>query len=953
MLLLLLLLLLILILLMLLILQLLQVALKNDPWVEYNAACFVTKFLSFFLTLDKYHVLRWDHFPENMLTNTLVARGMDTTHRKELWLRQLPVEAVSMVAHPRLPAAIIGTMDGRLLLLAIEVPLHSLDLEDEEDLAKAKVNLKFIGSIFLHSNPIDQIQVDPKTLNCVAVSNEEGTVAVVDFRELGNLRYVTEATVEGRVLDSHLQGKQLLVLTTSGGEQETYGDLITLLKLDPKKRSLAVLSVFNLATPSSGLALSETGKSFFSLQYTTKHLAKFSLSEEEVTAPVAPLASVSSGHGLGLHMIQVTPAGDLALLGRDGRLTIHRPDLSGLPEAFELQHYQAGGVIDAGLSASGHILSVGGEGSLVLFLRQEPLETSQDTTDKAAVAALQKLPEVEVHPAPVEESWSQRRALEQKESERKKYEQEINTITETVEGMAAQVAQLLQDNNSLPESDRLDRRQFELDVEEQARQVAEGGDKVADLKMDLRAWTLARQQVSMRVKKEVWDSMEVPGRSLEGIRGSTVVNNFPLLSASEEQERKLKDVREERRLEMTLAKDTAELRGQGSSANSARSSVNPCSPRPGSPGPAVGGEEGEQEGQGEEARWELLGSRSYLYVDIDSCLLIPQLEITTQKQSQQQIILLRDVVRQLKKYFNAKFDSLFQEKEEAFERITATNERLDSVLAELRLEEEIIRPRWNADEKPEMDLPEEAKEVTSVRVEGSLTSGRTSAGGVVEGSKDVMKKRGVMMGMESGTGKNTIPPPLFMKIKKPENFTDEEVAAAESYYAEVQRMAEKGHFRKRELEAEMNLLQVQIDEIVEAIDKKVKDLFWLRISVEKCVLSEELKMLTLNRDLGVRDRLTRQEELLNTRVQETEAEHVRTRESLEMGRTLLEGMKAEHKEKVELDKLMDKNFKKEFPGLGFHQVDSLYKLFKKRPKAAERVEKVPEVWGQAKAQDSR
>jgi hypothetical protein len=191
----------------------------------------------------------------------------------------------------------------------------------------------------------------------------------------------------------------------------------------------------------------------------------------------------------------------------------------------------------------------------------------------------------------------------------------------------------------------------------------------------------------------------------------------------------------------------------------------------------------------------------------------------------------------------------------------------------------------------------------------------------MEGGKDVMKKRGVMMGMESGTGKNTIPPPLFMKIKKPESFTDEEVAAAEAYEAEVQRMVEKGHFRKRELEAEKNLLQVQIDKIVAQIDEKVRELFWLRISVEKCVLSEELKMLTLNRDLGVRDRLTRQEETLSATVRETEAEYVRTRDSLQLGRRLLEDMKGEHKEKVESDKLMDKNFKKEFPGLGFHQVD--------------------------------
>ena len=301
------------------------------------------------------------------------------------------------------------------------------------------------------------------------------------------------------------------------------------------------------------------------------------------------------------------------------------------------------------------------------------------------------------------------------------------------------------------------------------------------------------------------------------------MNNFPLLVPTEEQERKLSEAREERRVEMALAKDTADLRGQaGSNCNSARSSVNNnASPSSRSTSPAL---EAETRGgqQGEEAKWELLGSRSYLYVDIEAHLLIPQLEITTQKQSQQQIILLREVVRQLKRFFNGRFDELFQEKEEAFEKISGLNERLDSVLAELRLEEEVVRPTWNSDEKPEMDLPEETKEPASVKVDGSLTSGRTSAGAAGGGeSKDAMKKRGVMMGMETGSGKNTIPPPLFMKIKKPENFTDEEVAAAESYEAEVQRMVEKGNFRKRELEAEKNLLQVQIDEIVEDIDKKV------------------------------------------------------------------------------------------------------------------------------------
>ena len=479
------------------------------------------------------------------------------------------------------------------------------------------------------------------------------------------------------------------------------------------------------------------------------------------------------------------------------------------------------------------------------------------------------------------------------------------------------------------------------------------------MKMDLKAWTQARQQVSIKLKKEVWDRMEVAGRGLQGIQTDTAVCNFPLLEMTEEERARLEDTRTERRLEVSLARDTGELRGgAGSYTNTARSSGNPAtataSPRqstssraetPASQASRPGAPETSEEAAG--SKYELLGSRSYSYIDIDSALLIPQLDITTQKQSQQQIILLKDVVRQLKMFFNKKFDQLFKDKEEAFEKISALNERLDSVQAELRLEETIVRPTWAADEKPEMDLPEDPQEVTDVKVDGP-NSGRTSAGG----GKDHQRKRGVMLGMESASGKNTIPPPLFMKIKKPETFTDEEVAAAESYEAEVQRMIEKGHFRKRELEAERNQLQVQITEIVRGVDRKVREIFWLRISVEKCVLSEELKMLTLNRDLGTRDRLTREEELLRHRVQLTEQEFTGSLSCLESGIQLLEDMKRTHKEMVENDKLMDKNFKKEFPGLGFHQVDSLYKLFKKRPKAAERLEKTADTWAQQK-HDSR
>ena len=41
-------------------------------------------------------------------------------------------------------------------------------------------------------------------------------------------------------------------------------------------------------------------------------------------------------------------------------------------------------------------------------------------------------------------------------------------------------------------------------------------------------------------------------------------------------------------------------------------------------------------------------------------------------------------MRRLKKYFNAKFDKAFEEKEEILEKIEHINERLRAVISELR-----------------------------------------------------------------------------------------------------------------------------------------------------------------------------------------------------------------------------------------------------------------------------
>jgi hypothetical protein len=85
----------------------------------------------------------------------------------------------------------------------------------------------------------------------------------------------------------------------------------------------------------------------------------------------------------------------------------------------------------------------------------------------------------------------------------------------------------------------------------------------------------------------------------------------------------------------------------------------------------------------------------------------------------------------------------------------------------------------------------------------------------------------------------------------------------------------------------------------------------------------------------LRDKLAREEEELKSQVADIEDKYREFLALLEDGDRQMEQMEADYKNLQEADKLLDKNFKKEFPGLGFHQLDALYKLFKKRPKVSQ------------------
>jgi len=167
-------------------------------------------------------------------------------------------------------------------------------------------------------------------------------------------------------------------------------------------------------------------------------------------------------------------------------------------------HHDSGGVWQSDFSSDGCILAVNGTGALQLFqprqtsspdsksrpgsvsmMPSSPLITPISKYSKNVdpfIATLFDLPAIKPNLFPEDKSWDEKQEEARIARERKRYEASINEVTTELEGMRSKVAELLEANDRLPESERIDVHEFELDVEEQQRRVNEGMDKEDDLR---------------------------------------------------------------------------------------------------------------------------------------------------------------------------------------------------------------------------------------------------------------------------------------------------------------------------------------------------------------------------------------------------------------------------------------------------------------------------------------
>ncbi|KFV45636.1 WD repeat-containing protein 96, partial [Tyto alba] len=461
-----------------------------------------------------------------------------------------------------------------------------------------------------------------------------------------------------------------------------------------------------------------------------------------------------------------------------------------------------------------------------------------------------------------------------------------------------QIQKMMHENEQVPDIEKLEQQEFNLDAEEQERAQAEAEQKVARVRKEIEMENLANRYLQDVIKHECWDAMCVKGRAVKCFHMACEVKNYPLKERSEEELETLEKVLQLKKIE------TSDLKIQKKNLENESETL-------------LSKEEGEktEEMADGSASYCLIGSLSSQYGG-DTSILYHQWDLHTREQKVNQIVLLKDIIYKVKTAFNKEFDIVARQKEQEIARVRERNVRIQEILAQLDLQVEVWEPALTDDEIPEQALTvqdseikvekyftqqerEEAEMLAKLEMERRLTAmdnERLRAlndmmGGVLE-----VKKEDIL--------KVDIPPPPF--ISKPEHvWNDEEKKIFREHEQKVKQLNEEKEKYRRALENELKKLKASIQETTQKFDETVCKLSEKKVKLEMVIYQEELKIVNLIYALMLDEELDTREAGLHQFLM-----------------------------KKEKEKNLEHGFTKEFADVPANLLDELFQLYKHRPQTA-------------------
>ncbi|XP_022080756.1 cilia- and flagella-associated protein 43-like [Acanthaster planci] len=545
--------------------------------------------------------------------------------------------------------------------------------------------------------------------------------------------------------------------------------------------------------------------------------------------------------------------------------------------------------------------------------------------------------EIYVTPTPTlasDPTWMDVKEMEALREEDNQYSELKSALRSDIRELRRTIQSMMKDNETLPDIEQLGHDEFNLDSEEQQRLQEEGEAKVQEMRTNMEFEDLAKTYLREVIKNECWDSMLVKGRSIKAFHMNLEVGNYPMRDRTKKEKEELTFVTKMRQIEMAemaARKEIIEVQPKGNNAK---------------PSDAEDADDESEEGDGTEQP-STIGSLGAQYGGAND-LFYSQFELHTRQQKRNQIILLQDAIYRIKMAFNKDFDEVYRAKEQEITRISDRNQRILKIMEDLISTEEVWKPQMDTDEKPEKLLtvedsevkvekfitPEQRKKMEEEAAEEAERKLREKGDNARERALDMMMG-GVLEIKKEDELKKDIPIPTFM-AKAQEEWSEDEQKAHKEYERKVKELNEEREKYRKTLEAELKKIQTIIADTTSNFDDRLTDLFHRKIKTEMVIYQEELKILRLNRELLIEEELDAQEEELNRRLETKKALKAETVQAVMKAKRMVDSYRDTYDIRVAEDKVLEKNFRKEFPDVHAVLVDQLFKLYRRRPRGQRR-----------------
>ena len=310
-------------------------------------------------------------------------------------------------------------------------------------------------------------------------------------------------------------------------------------------------------------------------------------------------------------------------------------------------------------------------------------------------------------------------------------------------------------------------------------------------------------------------------------------------------------------------------------------------------------------------------------------LLYPPQAVRTQVQKRTQIILLKEIVRQLRTKFNEKFTQLYKEKEEILGSIESRNVRIRAILEDLHQKDtvpmiklsnvEILGSALKVVDAELVTRPYESEAAKAARLREEEERIRKAMESDKEDTKgralDEMMHGTLEIKRDVFAEASSLVKPEWMDIIPVSEMNESELKEFEAYQVKLKALQEEQANYRKLLEQEMKKLRNEISDACKVFDEKLEDLSKLKVLVHREILSIEIYVSRLALNMAKTEQTWKNLKKAEQQIQSLRKDRSEVHSKIESYNQKFDEMKVRIGILQEEEKQMEKSFKRDLQNL--------------------------------------